>query len=374
MSHSWRSADRERSRTGRRRYIFPSRSAHLGARERSSLILPYPIRPIDLPIPDPSSSHWRRSIAHRSRRDRTGGVTADCLPTSPHRQRSPHTSVTGIDLLRAALASAARHAAPTAGVTADCLPTSPHRERSPTPASRASTSCAQPSRAPRVTLPPPAASPRTACRRLPIVSVRPHPRHGHQPPARSPRERRASRCPHGRRHHGLLADVSPSPTFAHPRVTASTSWRSARDRRASRCPHRRRHHGVLADVAPSPAFAHARATGNNLLRAALALATRHVAPAPASPRIARRRLPVVSLGLRQRHSRRASRVTNRDRRAPHGHSVEVTTDVSPDRAGSAAASTTLSCCPIIAIAGRHAAPQCQANTGSLSTSDLYRTQ
>ncbi len=42
-SHSWRSADCERSRTSRRRYIFTRRSAHLGARERSHLILPYPI-------------------------------------------------------------------------------------------------------------------------------------------------------------------------------------------------------------------------------------------------------------------------------------------------------------------------------------------
>ena len=225
---------------------------------------------------------------------------------------------------------------PTASVTTDCLPMSSHRQRSPTLASRHR----HPGHSPRdrraSRLPPPPASPRAACRRLPIANVRPR-----------------------------------SPTLAsrhrHP-------GRSPRDRRASRCPHRRRHHGLLANVSPSPAFTHARVTGNNLLRAALAIATRHVAPATASPGIARRRLPVVSLGPRSRQSRRASRVTNRDRHAPHGHSAEVTTYVSPHRAGNAAASTALSCCPIIAIAARHAAPQCQANMGSLSTSDLYRTQ
>ena len=142
VSNSRRSGDREYSRTGRRRYIFSSRSAHLGARERSPLILRFPILPTPLPNPDALLSCRYRSIDHRSRRD----------------------------------------------------------------CDRRASRC------------PALASPRTRCRRLPIVSIRPRPRHWRRAPARDVRDCRESRCSSA----GVTADTSPtSPHRQHSPTPAS---------------------------------------------------------------------------------------------------------------------------------------------------------
>lgn len=175
---------------------------------------------------------------------------------------------------------------PSAGAATDSPPTCPHRHRLPTPASRASTSCAQRLRSPRVTrrqrrrhraqfpdispssafayarvtgsaflrvtlaiaayhAAPMPASPRTTCRRLPIVSVRPRPRHGRRRPAPSACDRHATAAP-----------------------PPASRWTACRP-------------------LPSSASAHARVTGIDLQRAALAIAARHAAPPLASPRNAR---------------------------------------------------------------------------------------
>jgi hypothetical protein len=104
------------------------------------------------------------------------------LPTSPRRQRSPTPASPaslparsvrprprhGDPWLRAALAIAARHAAPNAGVTTDVSPSSVFSHARVT----TSTSYPQRSRSPRVTLPNVGVT-TGRCRRLPIASVRP---------------------------------------------------------------------------------------------------------------------------------------------------------------------------------------------------------